>query len=158
MKSFFLAISLLFLIGCGGSSSSIPSIDNSTLSNKSNSYGYYGDGVKFGEYKVNMQWKLCGGENRDNCFDVSFRDDGKTTIDGVKRDYGVSKDGRVITFDGNYGNVASFTIKSTSSTTHDVSYNGKEINYKCYNVEFSNGEGSTMIDMCPWTDWDMLRN
>ena len=62
MKKIMIVAVLALLVGCGGGSggsssdSAFDSVDNSALKTESNTYGYYGDKVKFGNHTVARRW------------------------------------------------------------------------------------------------------
>jgi hypothetical protein len=156
MKSLVLVISLLFLVGCGGSGSSLPSIDNSKLTTYSNEYGYYGENVQFGEYDIVDTWRVY---NSDITYFFTFSSDGKTTLRESDTygaayetlgNYGVSKDGTTVSFDASYYGTMSIKIKSTSNDTSSVTKtDGTTITYHCYNISLTNNGESANLTMCP---------
>ena len=112
MKNLVLAISLLFLVGCGGGSSSsnnnVSETEDPTVSNKGfshNQYGYYGENVIFGNKKIKGEWQMYG-INPDGTIqyvptETRYQDeefqgayDNRWTTMGV---YGVSEDGKTLT-------------------------------------------------------------
>ena len=52
MKNLVLAISLLFLVGCGGGSSDNPIETTDNSGNYHNNYGFYGSTVKLGNESI----------------------------------------------------------------------------------------------------------
>ena len=114
MKNIVLAISLLFLVGCGGSSGSNDNsknndkIDSPTVSNTGsnhNTYGYYGDNVIFGNKKIIGEWQMYGinpdgtiqyvpSETRYQDEEFQGAYDNRWTTLGT---YGVSEDGKTLT-------------------------------------------------------------
>lgn len=142
MKNLVLVISLLFLVGCGGSSggSFVASADNSKNTDKQNSYGYYGASVIFGEHVLNGNWDVTYQGTEHNWFfskngTVFFSEAGKFGESGGSQSYGVSKDGGKLFFDN-----GSFTIKSKSGN--------------CYTLKGNEGSDSVNnVKMCVQSDF-----
>ena len=101
MRNLVLAISLLFLIGCGGSGSGTPSIDNSKLTQTQNSLGYYGKATVFGNMEISRGWNIYNNNEYTGLL-WHFSTDGVATYfdfsdgDRQSHDFGVSKDGKTI--------------------------------------------------------------
>ena len=158
MKSFFVSVIVsLFLVGCGGSSGeSTPNIENASVSTQSNKYGYYGENVKFGEYDIIDTWRMY---NSDITYFFTFNSRGTVTLRESDTSnsayetlgsYGVSNDGKTVSFDASYYGNMSIKIKSTSNDTSSVTKtDGTTITYHCYNASFINDGNSANITICP---------
>ncbi len=103
MKNLILMISLLFLIGCGGSGDGTSSIDNSQLTQKQNSIGYYGKGTIFGDMEISRGWHVYN-NNKHTGLLWMFSTDGTAMFgdfnDGELSswyDFGTSKNGKTVT-------------------------------------------------------------
>lgn len=109
MKKFKFLVSVVamsfVMVGCGESSdsrTSIPIVDNSVLADAENQYGYFGEDVIFVNAKIVGTWNLFQESSDAGAF-VGFSSDGDITyqqmgsITTYYGDYGVSKDGKVIT-------------------------------------------------------------
>ena len=102
MKKRILAPMLLIFIGCGGGSSSTNSafsiVNNATLNDGKNQYGYYGKSVKWGNHTLARRWDSYVDGKVDSSTIFSTGEEGYvvngTTIDSIT--YGVSKDGRTV--------------------------------------------------------------
>lgn len=154
MKSFLVSVILLFLVGCGGSSSSgLADVDNSILAEGLNSYGYYGSEVLFGNQKIAGIWTIESSKTGDTV-SLSFDREGTYSIENQEvGDYGVSVDGKQIRMsDGLTEAGMVITYKSTLKDNLTV-YNadGTEDTYDCYTAnlhEFTHGDAT--ITMCPF--------
>ena len=145
------------MVGCGssgGSGSSTPAIDNSVY--LENQYGYFGEGVVFGNrLVVGVMWEFF---NRDDNFAFAiygrFEADGDGYLDSPNNpnrkyiDYGVSQDGRIIKIGGEY--TATITLKSILYDYHKiVQSDGSSATYDCYDIIFDDVYGSHNVVMCP---------
>ncbi|MFK5976911.1 MAG: hypothetical protein QM493_10410 [Sulfurovum sp.] len=138
-------LSASMLIGCGSSTDTLASVDNSKNTTTQNQYGYFGDNVIFGSQLVTNSWTLyhptesgtiiityySSGENRRQQ-DSSF----------VFGDYGVSQDGKTIS-SSNLNDITIVSVKRNylNITNTDGSKESKD----CY--EISGGDAG--IIMCP---------
>lgn len=138
MKNLVLAMSLLFLVGCGGSdsgnSNNENAIDNSKLTDEANDYGYYGKDVIFGESIAVGLWHGTAnidGENISNY--VTMSDDGFTSQGFL---WGVSQNGQRLS-------------ESDGEIIDIVSVLGNN----CYNVNVLTDEGKRISGkMCKTED------
>lgn len=100
MKNLVLVISILFFVGCGGSSNS-SSVDNSKLTQTQNSLGYYGKAVIFGNMEISRGWNVYNNDQYTGLL-WAFSTNGIATYfdssdgDYQSYDFGVSKDGKTI--------------------------------------------------------------
>lgn len=137
---------LNFLVGCGGGGSTqntVPTgIDNSKVTNLQNQYGYFGDAVKFGDYKISSGvWTLFDEAKTDRIV-ITFRDDGSFSFRNGNYDYGVSKNGTTIKSDV----LNDIQILSTKKDLYEVtSLGGVTSKIDCYVVS---GADINLI-MCP---------
>lgn len=156
------------MVGCGGGGdSSVPVVDNSLLTDTENQYGYFGEEVIFGDTKIVGDWFLTQQSTKVIKY-IDFSSDGESTYDSYNGDYGVSKDGKLITaqyqqpvdfLDGIIYFPIDVEIKYLS-TSSDVSAStqlpdGTIKEVYCYNVELTdfriNGGGTySDIIMCPF--------
>jgi len=139
------AISLL--VGCGGGSGSpsntVPAgVDNSAVTNLQNQYGYFGNDVKFGDYKISEGvWTLFDEVKTDRVV-MTFRDDGSFKFRNGNYDYGISKDGTTIKSDV----LNDIQIRSTKKDLYEVtSLGGVTSKIDCYVVS----GGDIDLIMCP---------
>ena len=132
-----LGLSTMMFTACGGGDSntspSLPSIDNSELSDGQNQYGYYGEKVIFGSSLMAGKWQLYAVvDGEDKTIDNNFYDDGFWTFG----QYGVSKDGKMM----HNSDEDSMNITSSAGDS-------------CYNVHISNPDiGSIDATMCRISD------
>jgi len=163
LKVLILVIAMSFMmVGCGGGGSSSlsnppsASIDNSTLADGENQYGYFGADVIFVNTKVTQNWSYFNKDNDDKLELYSgFYADGDGYFGNVNQighadiDYGVSKDGKVIKVGGDY----SVTITLVSILYEQMTYTNTDTGattvVDCYNVTASDRTGSHDVMMCP---------
>ena len=93
----------LVMVGCGGGGGdSLPVIDNATLTDTENQYGFFGEDVVFVNQKIVGSWFLAQ-DDSDAGATLNFNSDGDGTYQqkGSTRilygDYGVSQDGKTLT-------------------------------------------------------------
>lgn len=153
MKSLFLTLSLLFMVGCGSGGESTPQANNEELSSSTNGYGHIGEDVVFGTLKVSRIWTLCADAG---CINASFSRTGSFSLSAngetESGTYGVSKDGKEITMSGSgFNGNMTITLKSTLSNAHTLVYNGVEEIRDCYNVHFNDSLNTYALVFCPWS-------
>ena len=145
------------MVGCGGGSSSDstpvePVVDNS--GNLENDHGYFGDSVIFGNQKVTGYWTMKQ-ESTGNRIALNIYSDGDISIqkhtDFTYGDYGVSQDGKELTYIADGDMFATYIkileIHPTTMTHPD----GTVENIACYDVEYREaGIVADDISMCPF--------
>jgi len=148
------------MVGCGSSSgggSSAPAVDNSTLADGENQYGYFGENVIFVNSEISKVsiWSFYNhDDNLAYAIYARFYADG----DGYMRspnyvynksiDYGVSKDAKVIKTGDEY--TSTITFKSIAyGFMKNVDVNGNSTTVDCYEVSFDDRFGSHNLVMCP---------
>ncbi len=161
LKVFLLVVVMSFvMVGCGGggggSGSGTPVVDNSTLADGENQYGYFGNNVIFANTTVAKMWDFYDrDDNLGYVLYARFNTDGDgfmasptLAIDRKYIDYGVSKDGRVIKTGGDYS--ATITFKSILYGFNElIDENGNSTLIDCYDVTFVDIEGTHNAAMCP---------
>ena len=130
LKALLSAMVISFvMVGCGGNSGSsndigsLPSVDNSAVAEDHNSVGYYGEEVILGNHIAIGEWSY----TYDG--DTMYADLDNEGIAYVYDDYGwgggtiygISKNGKKITFDGG-------SILTLYNATSDSCYNGSMLN------------------------------
>ena len=156
------------MIGCGGggSSNSLPDVDNSKLAADENQYGYFGDSVVFGNTKIVGGWFLFQ-ESSDGSVTLNFQSDGDGTYQRrggslYYGDYGVSSDGKLIKaqYENPSVNFSSRSLeikyKSLLKDYMEVTHvdDGTKETKDCFKVEYkevslSGSETADDIIMCP---------
>lgn len=139
----------MLFTGCGGgSSSSLPTIDNSNVGGIETYDGYYaGDNVLFAGVKIVGGWTFyqppaSGSES------AYFHNDGDTTIRESHYVYGDSKDDREIY--AAWFTTVQIIYKSTRKDyLHVTESNGDVSVYDCYDVELTDNTGIYDLIMCP---------
>lgn len=118
------------MVGCGssGGGSSAPVVDNSTLADGQNEYGYWGSRVMLGDFTLARKWTLSSPTEAKDLYlifptdtDVGFGIQGINIFDFS---FGVSANAQSITVD-DYNNQFKLTLGSPQSD-------------HCYNATFSN--------------------
>lgn len=132
MKKIFFTTLVLFFIGCGGSSSGgiDYNTDNSSLSTGTNSDGYYGSSVMFGNHTAAREWTISYQGDTEN---LDLLNGGLGHYKDWENDeflvtWGVSKDGKTLVFKGDI----SLTITS-------------EVNANCYNTKVGGIDATVKI-------------
>ena len=132
MKNLILAISFVFLVGCGSSSSSsddnipLKNVDNSSLASGSSAEGYYGESVIFGNHLASQWWTMTY-QGESERFLLKSNGDGIDAEDintGYTFDYGISKDGR--TMNRNNSEMIFYIIKPINSRCYNVDLTGED--------------------------------
>jgi len=140
-----LGVAALLLSGCGGGNSTT-SVDNSTLTDTSNQYGYFGENVMFGDYTAARSWTLIN-ENTNELLYLYLNADGDLRLsDGgfqnLYSDYGVSIDGQSIR-SADLNDIHTTGVKKDYYEVVDTK--GVSEFFDCYSVS----GGDVPISMCP---------
>ena len=162
LKVLLSVVSISFImVGCGGGSggANSPTVDNSTLSDGENQYGYFGGNVIFVNREISKVslWQFYDREDDlKYVIYASFNADGDgrmsspSTVYHKSIDYGVSADGKVIKTGGEYS--STITFKSMAyGFMESVDVNGNSTTIDCYDVIFDDAFGSHSLAMCPDT-------
>ena len=121
------------MVGCGSSSSgdggsSIPAVDNSTLADGQNEYGYWGSSVMLGDFTLARKWTLSSPAEAKDLYLIFPTDTdvgiGIQDINIFDFSFGVSANAQSVTVD-DYNNQFKLTLGSLQSD-------------RCYNATFSN--------------------
>ena len=135
--------------GGGGSSSSLPKMDNSKVGGIEITDGYYaGENVLFAGTKIVGNWSFYQLEESKSV-NATFRNDGDARIENKDYSYGVSKDGRKISATSYIvpTTIEYKGIKKDFLKSEDAS--GKITFYDCYDIEWIDNYGIYNLIMCP---------
>ncbi|MDD3591721.1 MAG: hypothetical protein PHO65_03725 [Sulfurovum sp.] len=144
LKMFCLTTMAMVFTACGGGGgSSLPTVDNSQVEGVlENQYGYFGENVQFGNYKITQSWTLINLDTLDTLH-LRFYSDGemKHSDSSFMYDYGISKDG--LTFVSELGEEGSIT--SVEKDFYEIHNTDGSIDYyDCYHIN-----NQSNVIMCP---------
>jgi len=157
MKKMVIAVLVsLMMIGCGGEDNSLPKVDNSTLTNLENDYGYFGKDIVFGSIKIVGYWTLTQ-ESSGHRETINFYEDGELRVQSGNKvyygDYGLSKDGNEINYVTNKSMLSHTTLQILAVIPSTMRYSDgrPDENINCYTVQYKDiSVVANDLTMCPF--------